>query len=117
MGTADSGYELLFVAAKRNVMAVDPYTGQVVWDRRLPKMGGSYVTLYNTAHTLFASRSNGFVYALEKMTGEIIWEKQIKEFRGAPISMALSTQVSGSDIFSSAAAADAAAAAAAVAAG
>jgi len=108
--------ELLYLASKRNVYAVDPFTGDEIWSIKLPKVTGSYVTLHNTPHTLFATRSNGFVYALNKYSGEIIWEKLFKDLRNVPIAIASSQSTSQSSdmgAFAAAAAQQAARAAAA----
>jgi len=116
--TPDTMPELLYAASKRNVIALDPFTGDEVWNTRLPKMTGSYISLFCTPHTLFVARSNGFIYAMHKYTGEILWEKEIKDLRHQPIALASSSHISGSsDLTSQAAAAAAQAAAAAAAMG
>jgi len=119
MNNTDDKPELLYAATKRHVVALDPFSGDEIWKTKLPKFTGSFVSLMNTPHTLFAARSNGVIHALDKWTGEILWERNYKELRNQPISLASSIDTSGVDLgaMASAAGAQRAAAAAAATAG
>lgn len=115
MNATDDKPELLYAATKRHVIALDPFSGDEIWKTKLPKFTGSFVSLMNTPHTLFAARSNGIIHALDKWTGEILWEKTIRELRNQPISLASSLDMTSTDLnaMTSAASAQRAAAAAA----
>ena len=59
-----------------NLRARDPYTGDILWERRL---GGQYyytgtMTADNgVLYATFYSNAGGFVYALDEFTGDTIW--------------------------------------------
>lgn len=100
--------DLIFTGFNRRVAALDKRTGQIIWDRKLPK-GNSYTTLLLDGDLLVVS-VDGYMYGLNAFTGEEIWFNEMAGFGTGVTSLA---SVNGSvQNVTAAAAADAAARAA-----
>ncbi len=70
--------DLIFTGFNRRVAALDKRTGQIVWDRKLPK-GQAYVTLLLDGDLLIAA-VDGYMYGLKALTGEQLWFNEMAGF-------------------------------------
>lgn len=69
--------QLIFVGLKGYVIALDRYTGQIVWD--CSKLNSPPISLLLDGDRLIAS-TNGYVYCLDPLTGQILWENPLKGY-------------------------------------
>ena len=90
MGEASPGIEnMVFVAAKGKVVALDRCDGSVLWRWRAGKGAGFWASLVMSDFTSIAIdgdrlmvATSRFIWCLEPMTGETVWKSKIKDFSG-----------------------------------
>jgi len=70
--------ELVFVGFNKQVIALDRYTGDKVWDWKSSK-GSGYPAVILDGDRLIVSVS-GYTYCLEPTTGAVVWENELKGF-------------------------------------
>ncbi|MHC4949132.1 MAG: outer membrane protein assembly factor BamB family protein [Planctomycetota bacterium] len=68
--------DILFVAFSKNVAALDRYSGEILWQWKIPK-GGSYVTLLLDGDRLVVG-AYGYIYCLDPLFGQLVWENPMK---------------------------------------
>ncbi len=68
--------DLLFVGISRKVLALDRYTGEIVWEWKAPK-GGSFVSVLLDGDRLIVATS-GYLYCLDPVYGQLVWENPLK---------------------------------------
>ena len=78
--------DLIFTGFNRRVAALDKRTGQIVWDRKLPK-GYPYVTLLLDGDLLIVA-VDGYMYGLHALTGEQRWFNEMSGFGTGVTSLA-----------------------------
>jgi len=78
--------QLVFTGFNRRVAALDKRTGQIIWDRKLPK-GNSYVTLLLDGEILIVA-VDGYMYGLKALTGEPLWLNEMAGFGTGVTSLA-----------------------------
>ena len=71
--------DLVFVGFNSQIIALDRFTGEVVWDWKAPKGRASYVALLLDGDRLIAS-VQGYVYCLDPIFGQQVWENPLKGF-------------------------------------
>ena len=71
--------DLVFVGFNSQVIALDRFTGEVVWDWKAPKGRASYVSVLLDGDRLIAS-VQGYVYCLDPIFGQVVWENPLKGF-------------------------------------
>ncbi len=103
--------ELVFVGFNKQVIALDRYNGEKVWDWKSPK-GGGYPAILLDEDRLIVS-VHGYTYCLEPTTGSIVWENELKGYGMGITSIATVRGSSGGGGAAAQAAAQAAAATAA----
>ncbi len=105
--------DLVFVGFNSRVMALDRYTGELVWDWKSPKGTSSHVAMLLDGDRLIVS-VNGYTYCLDPLFGQQVWENTMKGFGfGIPGMVSVRGSSSSGGGASAVAAAQAAAAAAA----
>ncbi len=103
-GSAERRIEdLVFVGFNSRVVALDRYTGEIVWQWKSPK-GTGFVTLLLDGDRLIAS-VQGYTYCLEPLFGQQVWGNPLK---GLGVGVASVASVRGAAIGASGAAAAAA---------
>lgn len=76
-GSAERQVEdLVFVGFNSRVVALDRYTGELVWQWKSPK-GTGFVTLLLDGDRLIAS-VQGYTYCLEPLFGQQVWGNLLK---------------------------------------
>lgn len=76
-GSAERRVEdLVFVGFNSRVVALDRYTGELVWQWKSPK-GTGFVSLLLDGDRLIAS-VNGFMYCIEPLFGQQVWDNPLK---------------------------------------
>ncbi|MHC4218938.1 MAG: outer membrane protein assembly factor BamB family protein [Planctomycetota bacterium] len=68
--------DLVFIGLSRRVLAVDRYTGDIVWEWKSPK-GGGFVSVLLDGDRLIVAAS-GYLYCLDPMYGQVVWENPLK---------------------------------------
>lgn len=68
--------DLVFVGFNRWVVALDRYTGEIVWEWKPPKASGA-VSLLLDGDRLVVS-VNGFMFCLDPLYGQLVWENPLK---------------------------------------
>jgi outer membrane protein assembly factor BamB len=68
--------DMVFVGLSRKVLALDRYTGEILWEWKAPK-GGSFVSVLLDGDRLIAATS-GYVYCLDPVYGQLVWENPLK---------------------------------------
>ena len=68
--------DLLYVAFKRQVIALDKRTGKIVWDCDLAQ-GVGFVAMLVEDGRVYAS-CNGYTSCLDAVTGKFIWHNELK---------------------------------------
>lgn len=71
--------DLVFVGFNSQVLALDRFTGEVVWDWKAPKGRASYVAVLLDGDRLIVS-VQGYVYCLDPIFGQEVWENPLKGF-------------------------------------
>ena len=92
--------DLVFVGLSRRVLALDRFTGEVVWEWKSPK-GQGFVSVLLDDDRLIAG-VGGYVYCLEPLYGQLGWENLLKGKGTGILSLA---SVHGSSLGAGAAAA------------
>jgi outer membrane protein assembly factor BamB len=67
--------DLIFGGFNRRVVALDRYTGELVWEWRAPE-GSGYVALLIDGDRLIAS-VNGYMYCLDPLFGQEVWHNPL----------------------------------------
>lgn len=116
-GSAERTVEdLVYVGFNSRVVALDRYTGELVWSWKSPR-GSGFVALLLDGDRLIAS-VNGYTYCLEPLFGQQVWGNPLRGMGvGVPSLASVRGVSSGAFGPGAAAAAHAQAAAAAAAAG
>ena len=70
--------DLVFLGFNRRVVALDRYTGDVVWDWKSPK-GTGFVSLLLHDDRLIVSVS-GYTFCLDPLYGQEVWHNPLKGF-------------------------------------
>ncbi len=70
--------DLVFVGLNRRVLALDRYTGEIVWEWKAPK-GSGFVSLLLDGDRLMAAVT-GYVYCLDPLYGQLVWENLLKGY-------------------------------------
>ena len=68
--------ELAFVGVNRRVIALDRYSGDLVWSWRAPK-GSGFVSVLLDGDRLLAG-VGGYVYCLDPLYGQLVWANPLK---------------------------------------
>jgi outer membrane protein assembly factor BamB len=68
--------DLVIVGISRKVLALDRYTGEIVWEWKAPK-GGSFVSVLLDGDRIIAATS-GYLYCLDPVYGQLVWENPLK---------------------------------------
>ncbi|UCD75668.1 MAG: PQQ-binding-like beta-propeller repeat protein [Phycisphaerales bacterium] len=71
--------DLVFVGFNSQALALDRYTGEVVWDWKAPKGRASYVAVLLDGDRLIVS-VQGYVYCLDPIFGQEVWDNPLKGF-------------------------------------
>ncbi len=71
--------DLIFAGFNSRVLALDRYTGEVVWDWKSPKGTSSHVALLLDGDRLIAG-VQGYIYCLDPLFGQVVWENPLKGF-------------------------------------
>jgi outer membrane protein assembly factor BamB len=74
-----TGMDLVHLAFKSRVIALDRETGDIVWDWKAPKGNSSYVALLLDGDRLIVSVS-GYTYSLDALTGQQMWFNPLKGY-------------------------------------
>jgi outer membrane protein assembly factor BamB len=74
-----TGMDLVHLAFKSRVIALDRETGDVVWDWKAPKGSSSYVALLLDGDRLIVS-VQGYTYSLDALTGQQMWFNPLKGY-------------------------------------
>jgi len=93
--------DLVYAAFNRRVIALDRYTGEVVWEWKSPK-GMGFITLLLDGDRLIVS-VNGYMYCLDPLYGQIVWDNPLRGF-GTGITTLASLHGSSGPVASAAAA-------------
>lgn len=102
--------DLIFVGLNGTAIALDRYSGEIVWTNSEMKSG--YVSLLLDGDRLIVS-TNGYMYRLDPLTGAICWHNPLKGIRTGPAHIVSVRGQSSQTLIQQAAETDAAAAAAA----
>ena len=78
--------DMIFVGFNRRVIALDRYTGEIVWDWKAPK-GTGFVSLLLDGDRLMASVS-GYMYCLDPIYGQVVWANPLKGYGVGTTSLA-----------------------------
>ncbi len=70
--------DLVFVGFNSRVVALDRYSGEIVWDWKAPD-GSGYVSVQIDGDRLIAG-VNGYVYCLDPIYGQEVWRNPMKGF-------------------------------------
>lgn len=70
--------DLVFVGVNSQVIALDRYTGEVVWKWK-SKKGRGFVSLLLDGDRILAG-INGYVYCLDPLFGQVVWSNPLKGF-------------------------------------
>ncbi len=68
--------DMVFVGLSRRVLALDRYTGEIVWEWKAPK-GGSFVSVLLDGDRLIVA-TGGYLYCLDPVFGQVAWENPLK---------------------------------------
>ena len=78
--------EMVFVGFNRQVLAVDRYTGRIIWEFKAPK-GTGFVSLLLDGDRLIAA-ANGYLYCLDPLFGQEVWSNPLKGYGMGTMSLA-----------------------------
>ena len=70
--------DLVYAGLNRQVLALDRYTGRVVWEWKCPK-GTGLVSLLLDGDRLIVAVA-GYIYCLDPLYGQIVWENPLKGY-------------------------------------
>jgi outer membrane protein assembly factor BamB len=68
--------DLVYVAFNKHVVALDRYTGEIVWKWAAPK-GGGYTALLVDGDRLIVS-AYGYMYCLDPLFGQEVWNNPLQ---------------------------------------
>jgi outer membrane protein assembly factor BamB len=68
--------DLVFVSFNKQVVALDRYTGELVWKWSAPK-GSGFIALLIDGDRLIAS-CQGYTYCLDPMFGQLVWSNPLE---------------------------------------
>ena len=68
--------DMVFVGLSRKVLALDRFTGEIVWEWKAPK-GGSFVSVLLDGDRLIVA-TGGYLYCLDPVFGQVAWENPLK---------------------------------------
>ena len=68
--------DLVFVGFNKQVIALDRYNGEKVWEWKSPE-GSGYPAILIDGDRLIVS-VQGYTYCLEPTTGSLVWENELK---------------------------------------
>jgi len=68
--------DLVFVGFNRRVVALDRFTGEVVWDWKSP-MGTGFPAILVDGDRLIVS-VQGYMYCLDPLTGQVWWSNPLR---------------------------------------
>lgn len=105
--------DLVFTGFNSRVIALDRYTGEVVWDWKSPK-GTGFISLLLDGDRLIVA-VNGYLYCLDPLYGQEVWRNPMRGFGHGVTSLASMYGASASDSIAAIAAQQQAAATAAAA--
>jgi outer membrane protein assembly factor BamB len=83
--------DLVFAGFNRRVLALDRYTGEIVWKWKAPE-GTGFVTVMLDGDRLIVS-VNGYMYCLDPLFGQVVWNNPLK---GLGVGVTSLTSVRGS---------------------
>jgi len=69
-------HDLVYVAFNSRVIALDRYTGELIWEWKAPT-GSGFVALLVDGDRLIAS-VNGYTYCLDPIFGQEVWSNPLK---------------------------------------
>ena len=78
--------DLVYVGFNRRVVALDRYSGEIVWDWKAPQ-GSGFVSLLLDGDRLMAS-VNGYLYCLDPVYGQEVWSNPLKGYGVGTTSLA-----------------------------
>ena len=78
--------DLVYVGFNRRVVALDRYSGEIVWDWKAPQ-GTGFVSLLLDGDRLMAS-VNGYLYCLDPVYGQEVWSNPLKGYGVGTTSLA-----------------------------
>ncbi|GAB4518773.1 MAG: hypothetical protein Tsb0013_22840 [Phycisphaerales bacterium] len=84
---------LVYVSGKKDVRAIDPRNGSVVWEQRLDGFWGGYITLCLHEDALLVA-CRGDLYAFDARTGARLWKSSVLTGKSGP-TMLLSGKAGG----------------------
>jgi outer membrane protein assembly factor BamB len=67
--------DMVFVGLSRRVLALDRYTGEIVWEWKAPK-GGGFASVLLDGDRLIVGAS-GYLYCLDPVYGQLVWENPL----------------------------------------
>ncbi len=70
--------DLVYVGLNRRVIALDRYTGDMVWQWKAPS-GSGYVTILLDGDRLVAG-VGGYIYCLDPLFGQLVWHNPMRGF-------------------------------------
>lgn len=70
--------DLIYVALRKKVAALDRYTGEIVWTWKSPKNAG-YISLLLDGDRLIVS-CNGYIHCLDPLFGQEAWNNPLTGF-------------------------------------
>ena len=68
--------DLIFIGFNKQVIALDRYTGEKIWEWKSPN-GTGYPAILIDGDRLIVS-VDGYTYCLEPTTGSLVWENELK---------------------------------------
>lgn len=68
--------DLVFVGFNKQVISLDRYTGEKVWEWKSPE-GSGYPAILVDGDRLIVS-VHGYTYCLEPTTGSLVWKNELK---------------------------------------
>ncbi len=70
--------DLVYVGLNRRVLALDRYSGQLIWEWKAPE-GSGFVSLLLDGDRLIAAVS-GYIYCLDPVYGQVVWQNPLKGY-------------------------------------
>lgn len=71
--------DLVFLGFKSQVVALDRYSGDVVWSWKSPKGRSGYVALLVDDDRLIVS-VQGYTYCLDPLNGQLVWQNPLSGY-------------------------------------
>ncbi len=70
--------DIVFTGFNKQVIALDRYSGKVIWDWKAPKGSGYAAILLDGDRLVISVR--GYIYCLDPLTGKQVWENELKGY-------------------------------------